>query len=150
MLPSMERTFRRWRPDVVVRDPCEYTYHDRRRSIRVPGRSSGHLIGTSRSCVVSRGRAPLEEHRKGLVEEVFASPYLTRFPASLDPSSFPTTARFREPSPSVPRPLPEWWHGSKAPLIYVTFGTVLGYMLMATDVYRSTLRAIDCLPVAPC
>ncbi len=29
----------------------------------------------------------------------------------------------------------------------MTFGTVLGYMSMATDVYRSVLRAIDCLPV---
>ena len=82
-----------------------------------------------------------------MVEEVLASPYLTRFPASLDPSPFPATVRFREPSPPAPGPLPEWWPGPKASLVYVTFGTVLGYMSMAAGVYRSALRAIDGLPV---
>ena len=84
----------------------------------------------------------LEEHRAGLVDELWASPYLTRFPASLDPSPFPTTIRFREPATAVAEPLPDWWSGSGAPLVYVTFGTVLGFMTFAADVYRIALRAV--------
>ena len=39
----------------------------------------------------------LEEHRQGLVSELRAQPYLTRFPASFDPSPFADTVRFHEP-----------------------------------------------------
>ena len=40
-------------------------------------------------------------------------------------------------------PLPDWWSGSGAPLVYVTFGTVLGFMTLAADVYRTALRAVE-------
>jgi UDP:flavonoid glycosyltransferase YjiC (YdhE family) len=83
----------------------------------------------------------LEAHRSGLADELRASPYVARFPASLDPSPFPDTRRFRETAP-VLRRLPDWWGGSPAPLVYVTFGTVLGHMSMAAKVYRVALRAV--------
>ncbi len=86
-------------------------------------------------------------HRHGLVAELLASPYLTRFPASLDPSPFPDTVRFREPEPEPVRLLPDRRDGSEAPLVYVTFGTVLGYMTIAEDVYRTALAALDGLAV---
>jgi hypothetical protein len=63
----------------------------------------------------------LEEHRAGLTAELRASPYLTRFPASLDPSPFATTLRFREPATGVAR-LPDWWPGATGPLVYVSYG----------------------------
>ncbi len=76
-----------------------------------------------------------------------ASPYLTRFPASLDPSPFPTTVRFKDPGTALGRPLPDWWDGSEAPLVYMTFGTVLGHMSMASDVYRTAMNAVRGLDV---
>lgn len=39
-------------------------------------------------------------------------------------------------------PLPDWWGGSPAPLVYLTFGTVLGFMSIAVDVYRTALEAL--------
>jgi hypothetical protein len=70
-----------------------------------------------------------------------AMPYLTSFPAALDGSPFPTTIRFH--SPRRPQAaLPDWWDGSQAPLIYLTFGTVLGFMTIAVDVYRTALEAL--------
>jgi UDP:flavonoid glycosyltransferase YjiC (YdhE family) len=38
--------------------------------------------------------------------------------------------------------LPEWWRSSDAPLIYMTFCTVLGYMSIAAETYRMALRAV--------
>jgi MGT family glycosyltransferase len=38
--------------------------------------------------------------------------------------------------------LDDWWDGSDAPLVYATFGTVLGHMSIAADVYRMALAAV--------
>jgi len=70
-----------------------------------------------------------------LALELRAQPYLTPFPPSIDPSPFADTVRFHEP-PERLVSLPEWWRGSDAPLIYMTFGTVLGYMSIAAETYR--------------
>jgi MGT family glycosyltransferase len=78
----------------------------------------------------------------GLVEALRRSSYLTRFPASLDPSPFPDTRRFSEHPAASRTDLPDWWEGSRAPLVYVSFGTVLGYVSIAADVYRAALRAV--------
>ncbi|TMM13564.1 MAG: DUF1205 domain-containing protein, partial [Actinobacteria bacterium] len=64
------------------------------------------------------------------------------FPASVDPSRFPDTRRFAEAIPVRRAPLPDWWGGSEAPLVYVSFGTVLGHMSLAADAYRTALRAV--------
>jgi MGT family glycosyltransferase len=50
------------------------------------------------------------------------------------------------PPPSPP-PRPDWWGGSDAPFVYMTFGTVLGYMSMAGVVYRAALEAVRNLEV---
>ena len=84
----------------------------------------------------------LEEHHQGLVSALRAQPYLTRFPASIDPSPFADTVRFHEPAPA-PAPLPDWWDGSHAPLIYLSFGTVLGYMSIAAEAYAMALKAVE-------
>ena len=43
--------------------------------------------------------------------------------------------------------LPDWWSGSSAPLVYVSFGTVLGHMTMAAAVYRAAIEAVTSLDV---
>jgi MGT family glycosyltransferase len=50
--------------------------------------------------------------------------------------------RFRETT-ETPAPLPDWWGASHAPLIYATLGTVLGYMSIAADAYRTLLAAVQ-------
>ncbi len=70
-----------------------------------------------------------------------ATPYLTRFPASLDPSPFATTLRFREPAARA-APLPDWWPGAGGPLVYVSFGGVLGHMTRAAAAFRTALAAV--------
>jgi UDP:flavonoid glycosyltransferase YjiC (YdhE family) len=147
MLPAMEQIVAEWRPDIVLREPCEYA------SAVVAGE---HSIRTAQVAIslaeaelgsIITAAPALETHRPGLVEELRASPYLTRFPAALDPSPFRNTLRFREPEPEGAAPLPDWWDGSDAPLVYLTFGTVLGHMSMASDKYRMAIRAVADLRV---
>jgi UDP:flavonoid glycosyltransferase YjiC (YdhE family) len=147
MLPAMERTCHDWRPDLVLRDPCEYA------SAVVAARSGittaqvAISLAQAEAGSIAVAAPALEEHRTGLVEELNASPYLTRFPASIDPSPFPTTVRFREPGPEVSRPLPDWWDGSAAPFVYMTFGTVVGYMSISAGVYRTALKVAQSLSI---
>jgi UDP:flavonoid glycosyltransferase YjiC (YdhE family) len=142
MLPATERVIAAWRPDLVLRDPCEYASAvvAHRAGLPVAQVAIGLAEVEWRSIEVA---APaLEAHRSGLTDEIRRSPYLTRFPASLDPSPFLETRRFREPAPQATRPLPDWWDGSDAPLVYVSFGTVLGHMSMAAATYRTALLAV--------
>jgi UDP:flavonoid glycosyltransferase YjiC (YdhE family) len=142
MLPAMESALREWRPDVVLRDPCEYASAVVAPSLGIA--TAQVAIGLAEVEWGSIGIAApaLEAHRWGLVEELRHSPYVTRFPATLDRSPFPDTRRFRETLLPRHQELPHWWGGSGAPLVYVSFGTVLGHMTIADDAYRTVLDAM--------
>jgi UDP:flavonoid glycosyltransferase YjiC (YdhE family) len=142
MLPSMERIVAGWEPDIVVRDPCEFA-----------SAVIAHQFGRATAQVaiglaevewgsIDVAAPALEAHRLGLVDELRRSPYLTRFPASLDPSPFPDTRRFSVPPPEPRGRVPDWWGGSHAPLVYVSFGTVLGHMSIAAEAYRAAMKAV--------
>ncbi|WP_420452191.1 glycosyltransferase [Ilumatobacter sp.] len=141
MLPGMERLLAERPPDLVVRDPCEYASAvvAHRAGIGVVQVAIGLAEVEWRSIGVA---APaLEDHRAGLADEVRATPYVSRLPASVDPSPFGDTRRFRS-TPVPASPLPDWWDGSTAPLVYVSFGTVLGYMTTAAAAYEAALEAV--------
>jgi MGT family glycosyltransferase len=55
--------------------------------------------------------------------------------------------RFREPDAHPPRPLPDWWPDSQAPLVYLTFGSVAPTMDYFPGVYRDAIDALAMLPV---
>jgi UDP:flavonoid glycosyltransferase YjiC (YdhE family) len=142
MLPAMERALAGWRPDIVLRDPCEYAS-----AVIAPGLQ----VATAQVAIglaevewgsIDVAAPALEAHRSGLADELRRSPYATRFPASVDPSPFPDTRRFRDPSPPASGALPDWWSGSRAPLVYMSFGTVLGHMSIAAEVYRTAVQAV--------
>jgi UDP:flavonoid glycosyltransferase YjiC (YdhE family) len=147
MLPGMERVCADWSPDLVLREPCEYASAIVARRRGIPMAQVAISLAEAEAGSITAAAPALEAHRKGLGSELRASPYLTRFPASLDPSPFPTTVRFSEPASGLGEPLPEVWEGSDAPLVYLTFGTVLGHMSIAADVYRMALRAVESLTV---
>ncbi len=88
----------------------------------------------------------LEELRPGLTQQLISTPYLSRFPASLDPSPFPATLRYRDDE-RAPNRLPDWWVGASGPLIYLTFGTVFGHLSGVGTAYRAALRALADQPV---
>jgi UDP:flavonoid glycosyltransferase YjiC (YdhE family) len=63
------------------------------------------------------------------------------------------TAAPRRPTTSEPlasvwgaegsEPLPDWWAGSDAPLVYVTFGSIAGGLPIGPAAYRAVLKAVD-------
>jgi len=148
MLPTLGGAFVRFRPELVVREPCEYAS-----AVVAEQRGVRHVQVAIGLAEVERASlelaAPvLRSFRPDLPERLLAAPYLTRLPAALDPSPFPTTLRVRDPAPhDRPRPLPDWWAGSTDPLVYLTLGTVAGSLPEATELYRAALAAVDGLAV---
>ena len=148
MLPAMGEVVRSWQPDVVVRDPCEYASSVIADAVGIPMAQVAISLADVEWGALKVARPALEAHRAGLTDAIAKTPYLTRFPSSLDPSPFPATLRFRAASSRQPvQPLPDWWRGSDAPLVYITFGTVLGYMSFAPQVYRAAIGAVEELDV---
>ena len=147
MLPSMEAALRDWQPDVVLRDPCEYASAVAAAPLGIPTVAVAIGLAGVEWASIDVAAPALEAHRAGLVDELRRSPYVTRLPATLDPSAFSDTRRFREPLLAPHGALPDWWSGSTAPLVYISFGTVLGHMTIASEVYRAALEAVAGLDV---
>jgi UDP:flavonoid glycosyltransferase YjiC (YdhE family) len=146
MLPATVRLFESWCPELVLREPCEYASAVAAARRGTPIAQVAISFAEVEAGSIAAAAPALEEHEFGLVDAVMTTPYLTRFPESLDPSPFPHTVRFREAVPD-PDELPDWWGDLMAPFLYVSFGTVLGHMENAVDVYRAALRAVEDLDV---
>ncbi|MGH9081425.1 MAG: glycosyltransferase [Acidimicrobiales bacterium] len=146
MLPTMEAACGEWLPDLVLREPCEYSSAVVAAGAGIPIAQVAISTAVGEVASIAVAGRVLEAHRSGLVGELQAMPYLTRFPTTLDPSPFRSTIRYRATaSATSTRPLPNWWGERDGPLIYVTFGTVLGHMSMAAGVYRAVLDAVSVL-----
>ena len=142
MLPSVERACAEWRPQLVLHEAAEYAS-----AIAADRSGIAHAQVAISLADVEAGSLELAApalaiHREQIVERLRASPYLTRFPAALDPSPYPATQRFREPAAPPRAALPDHWHGSDAPLVYVTFGSVAGGLPNAVTVFRIALDAV--------
>ncbi len=142
MLPVMEAVCRHWGPDLVLRDPCEYSSAVVAPEMGIPVAQVAISTAAAEQGSIAVAGPVLEMHRPGLVDELRAMAYLTRFPASFDPSGFGSTVRYREGTAAPPRTLPDWWDGQTGPLIYVTFGTVLPYMSIAAGIFRAVVEAV--------
>jgi UDP:flavonoid glycosyltransferase YjiC (YdhE family) len=142
MLPAMEAVASDWQPDLVLRDPCEYASAIVATGFDIPAAQVAIGLAEVEWGSVDVAAPALEEHRTGLVDDIRRSPYLSRFPASMDTSPFVDTRRFREASGDS-RGIDDWWNGSRAPLVYASFGTVLGHMSVAAGVYETIFRAVQ-------
>ncbi len=140
MLPAMSAAFAEWRPDVVVREPCEYAsaiVAVRTGVVHAQVGISAAAIEASATDLVTPALTPYDDE---VVPSLLAAPYVTRFPAVLDPSPYQVTWRYREPA-APPQPLPDWWLRRGGPLVYVTFGSVAGSLPTVRSVHRAALDA---------
>lgn len=139
MLPDVRALCDRWPPDLVLRDPCEYASAVVAAERRIPTATIAISLAAVEWGATRVASPALEAHRAGLTDAVLAAPYVTRMPASLDPSSFRLTVRCRETDVATPRALPDWWSGDRRPVVYATFGTVISHMTIASSVFRAVL-----------
>jgi UDP:flavonoid glycosyltransferase YjiC (YdhE family) len=142
MLPTMEAAFASWQPDLVVREPCEYASAVVACRMGLPQVQVAISQAEVEEWSIGIAAPALEPYGPGVVGQLRASPYLTRFPAALDPSPFPDTRRFREAVRPASGPLPDWWHGSVGPLVYLTYGSITGGLSIAVPVFRAALDAV--------
>jgi UDP:flavonoid glycosyltransferase YjiC (YdhE family) len=155
-LPLMRNAFEQWRPDVVLRDPNEYSGALLAEEHGIPhARVAISLISSEEAGLgIVAGEIDAIRRAEGLepdprADALRGEPYLSVFPASLDEGEQPDAHRFRDPAWSEPPgELPDWWQGRDGePLVYVTFGTVAGQFPQALPVYGVALEAVAELPV---
>lgn len=149
LFPAMLDVCERWKPDLVLRDPCEHASAAVASRLDLSVAQVAISLAEAEWASIGLASPALEELTPGLTAIGRATRYLTRFPVELDPSPFPQTIRFHN-EPSSPPALPDWWGGDESPLVYLTFGTVLGHMTIAADIYRTALQAVEGLGFGCC
>ncbi|MET0615364.1 MAG: glycosyltransferase [Thermoleophilaceae bacterium] len=155
-LPRTRAACDAWAPDVVLRDPNEYSGALAAEEGGIPhARIAISLMSTEEMGL--RIAAPaIDAIRRveGLAPDpagdvLRGSPWLTVFPRTLDEGEQPDTHRFRDPAWEEPaKDLPVWWPGREdEPLVYVTFGSVAGSFPQALPAYGAALSAVAELPI---
>ncbi len=152
-LPGLELAMDAWRPDVVVRESCEFAsaVAAEARNIPVARVGPGLLLMEHRAVRAAapavdelRRWAGLEPDAAG--ERLAASPYLTLTPGSVERPGVPEparTLRFHD----APPPLRVVRSAGSAPLVYVSFGSVAPSMGYFPGLYRTVIDALADLPV---
>jgi UDP:flavonoid glycosyltransferase YjiC (YdhE family) len=155
-LPRMRAACEEWRPDVVIREPNEYSGALAAEVHGIPHARVAIGLISSEELALGLGAGELDAIRRaeGLPPDPRAdllrdSPYLSVFPRSLDEGDQPDTHRFRDPAwEESAAELPDWWPGREdEPLVYVTFGSVAGGFPQALPAYAVALQAVAELPV---
>jgi UDP:flavonoid glycosyltransferase YjiC (YdhE family) len=142
LLPTVQRACRDWRPQLVLHEAAEYASAIAAERCGVAHAQVAISLAEVEAGSLDLAAPALALYGGQIVEQLRGSPYLTRFPESLDPSPYPATQRFREPTERPRTALPDLWNGSDAPLVYVTFGSVAGGLPTAAAVYRTALDAV--------
>lgn len=145
MLPAVDEACRGWRPDLVLHETCEYASVVAAQRYGVVHAQVAISAAVAEAGAQRLAEPALEPYGAVLSDRLRASPYLTRFPTSIDPSPFPHTMRYRDATPRECATLPDWWAGSELPLVYVTFGSVTGGLPVATATYQVALQAVASL-----
>jgi UDP:flavonoid glycosyltransferase YjiC (YdhE family) len=142
MLPSVERACHEWGPHLVLHEAAEYASAVAAERSGIAHAQVAISLAEVEAASLDLAAPVLETFHEGIVERLRGSPYLTRFPDPLDPSPYPATRRFRELAAAPGKPLPDWWGSCTAPLVYLTFGSVVGELPMASDVFRAAVDAV--------
>ncbi|HQU27080.1 MAG TPA: glycosyltransferase [Acidimicrobiales bacterium] len=143
--PALEESVARWRPELVVRETCEYAAAAlaRRRGLPVVQVAIG--LARVEWASVRLAAPALEELAPGLADACRATPYLSGLPESIDPSPFARTHRYRRLAPAADELLPDWWPGDGRPLCYVTVGSVAPRLAGAAAMWEALVAGLDAM-----
>ncbi|MFC7594728.1 glycosyltransferase [Terrabacter sp. GCM10028922] len=162
--PRVRDTIDTWRPDVVLREPCELGSLAAALGAGVPQAEVAIGLGRIRDWVGDALVEPLLEldELAGLgagscLSGLASAPVLTSVPAGLDGvvdagddagQASPLVVRFRDASArDRAGTLPASWGDPAHPLVYVTFGSVTAGFDDLSAVFRGSLDALAELPV---
>jgi UDP:flavonoid glycosyltransferase YjiC (YdhE family) len=158
-LPGTRAIVEDWRPDVIVRESCEFASTLVAEHYEIPLARVALGITAMENLtegIVTPGldalRAELGLAPGLAAQRLRETPYLSMVPPPLeDPASPapPSTHRFAPAPPLPAAPLPDWWRGNQDPLVYVTFGSVAaaGHLPYYPALYRAAIEALAPLPV---
>ena len=142
-----------WRPDVVVRESCEFASAIAAEAREIPVARVGAFQLRFEALAVRAAAPAVDELRRwaGLEpdpagERLADSPYLTLTPASFEPPGEPEparTLRFHD----APPPLRAVRPPGEAPLVYMSFGSVAATIGYYPGLYRSVIDALAGLPI---
>jgi UDP:flavonoid glycosyltransferase YjiC (YdhE family) len=150
-LPAMLEALAGWEADLVVHEISELAGPAAAARYGVPHARVGIGLAIGEHWGVGSMNDALDDLRARIGasgEGLERSPYLTLAPPSLEfPAPHPPRAlRFRDPAGGV-RPLPDWWEGSDAPLVYVSFGSAAPSFDFFGSLCRAVLEAVADLPL---
>ncbi|MFB6815359.1 glycosyltransferase [Streptomyces sp. NPDC056347] len=145
MLPATEEACRDWRPDLVLHETFEFSSVVAAERHGIPHARVAVSAGRFTAVTDPLVGPVLDAYGSGIAGRLLASPYLTRLPASMDPSPYDVTHRYHEEA--RPGALPDWWGGAKEPLVHLTLGSEAGALPTAAGLYRGLLEAVGALPV---
>lgn len=159
MLPAIERLVADWRPDLVLRDPCDFASALAAERAGLPHAQVAISLAAVEWSSLALAEPALAQFDPGLADVLRASAYLTRFPASLDPSPFPRTVRVREAATgaggatdatsatAAGSPCRRDDADSALPLVYATLGSEAGRVVGGAAAHRTLASAFAGLPV---
>jgi UDP:flavonoid glycosyltransferase YjiC (YdhE family) len=151
-LPGVELAIDAWRPDVVLRDSCEFASAVAAEARELPVARISPWLLAMEEFAVRRAAPAVDELRRwtGLEPDpdgarLAASPYLTLTPPSVEWPGAPEpegTLRFHDAAPPLRAVRP----AGTPPLVYLTFGSVAAGMGFFPRLYRDVIDALADLP----
>src|SRR3954454_22385053 len=151
-LPGIELAIDAWRPDVVVRESCEFAGAVAAEARGVPQARVGIGLAATEAMAIAWAAPRVDELREwtGLEpdpegERLAASPYLTLTPPPLEAGGGAPCPTRRSHAGAPPLRLVR--SSSTAPLVYVSFGSVAPTMRFSPGVSRTVIDALAGLPI---
>lgn len=158
-LPIVREAITSWKPDLIVRESCEFAALIAAEEAQIPHVRIAvlHCLSEKKFCVLSVDANDALRGTLGMARDNGASlqaePVFTAFPKSLGETRVaphaPEPFRVHMPSDVLVEEnnRPAWLPTTEEPLIYVTFGTQSGTTDSERAMYRTALDAVADLPV---
>lgn len=150
-LPGMREVVEAWQPDLILREPAEFSSYIVAEEVDVPHAQVSIGLSSLDEFILSLVDEPMREFgcAKG-ADGLRAAARLTSMPTSLDTPPLwgaESIHRFRSADPPLQAtPLPPWWTDTNLPLVYVSFGSVTGRLSAFDELYQGAVSALADVP----